>query len=200
MMTTLLLATLILLDVGLLAAVVLLSRRQDAQVELVSELTEERRVLAELRATVQEELESAQGKARETLAKVAKLAAEAEQEVKTGGTTIAQEMESVVTELSAKFETPLKELAKRQAYVETLLKRVDEQKLLLQRLVARGEKICKFFDERVPYEEVLHEIEDKKYADARTMLAKGQTPTAVARELGMSETEVRLVAGIGARP
>jgi len=196
MMTTLLLATLILLDVGLLAAVVLLSRRQDAQVELVSELTEERRVLTELRATVQEELESAQGKARETLAKVAKLAAEAEQEVKTGGTTIAQEMESVVTELSSKFEAPLKELAKRQAYVETLLKRVDEQKLLLQRLVARGEKICKFFDERVPYEEVLHEIEDKKYADARTMLAKGQTPTAVARELGMSETEVRLVAGI----
>jgi hypothetical protein len=198
-MTTFLLVSLILLDLGLLAAVFFLNRRQEAHIELVEELTEERRLLGELRSSVHEELEAAQGKARDTLERVTRIAAEAEHEVKTGGHTIAQEMESVVSQLTVRFENPLKELAKKQAYVETLLRRVDKEKLTLQKLVQRGEKICRFFDDRVPYEEVLEEIEDKKYADARSLLAKGEAPASVARELGMSESEVRLVAGLSTR-
>jgi signal transduction histidine kinase len=198
-MTTFLLAALTLLDLGLLAAVFFLNRRQEAHIELVEELTEERRLLTELRASVHEELEAAHGKSREALERVTRIAAEAEHEVKTGGNTIAQEMENVVSQLTGRFETPLKELANKQAYVETLLRRVDKEKLVMQKLIQRGEKICRFFDERVPYEEVLEEIEDKKYADARSLLAKGEAPSVIARELGMSESEVRLVSGLSTR-
>src|SRR6185312_15907497 len=109
------------------------------------ELTEERRLLTELRGSVQEELEAAQVKARETLEKAMHLAAEAEQEVKTGSAQVATEMESVAAQLTARFEGPLKELAKKQAYVESLLRRVDSEKAALQKLVQRGEKICRFF-------------------------------------------------------
>lgn len=198
-MTTILLTLLIMLDVALLAAVFFLNRRQGAHLELVEELTEERRLLTELRTSVQEELEAAHGKARETLDKATRLAAEAELEVKSGGQTIAQEMGAVAEQLTARFEEPLKELTRKQSYLETLLRRVDQEKTVLAKLIARGEKICKFFDERVPYREVLEEIEDKKYADARSLLAKGKAPNAVALELGMSESEVRLVAGLAGR-
>jgi hypothetical protein len=198
-MTTFLLISLILLDVGLLAAVFLLNRKQDAHMEMVEELTEERRLLGELRSNVTEELEAAQFKARETLDKAMRLATEAEMEVKSGGKTIASEMESVVTDLADKFEKPLKEIATRQAYLETLLRKVDDEKAVMQKLIARGEKICRFFDSRVSFEEVMEEIEDKKYSDARSMLARGKSPTAVAKELGLSESEVRLVAGLSAR-
>ena len=199
-MTTILLAVLILLDLGLMVAVYLLSQRRETHLELVEELTEERRLLGELRTAVQEELEAAQAKARATLDKAMRLATEAEQEVKTGGQTIAQEMEAVVTDLSGRFAEPLKELSRKQAYLENLLRRVEMEKTSLQKLLARGEKICRFFDNRVPYEEVLAEIEDKKYSDARLLLARGKTPSAVANELGMSETEVRLVAGLTTSP
>lgn len=198
-MTTFLLIALILLDVGLLAAVFLLNRKQDAHMEMVEELTEERRLLGELRSNVHEELEAAQFKARETLDKAIRLATEAELEVKSGGKTIASEMESVVTDLADKFEKPLKEIATRQAYLETLLRKVDDEKAIMQKLIARGEKICRFFDSRVSFEEVMEEIEDKKYSDARSMLARGKSPTAIAKELGLSESEVRLVAGLSAR-
>jgi len=198
-MTTILLIALILLDVGLLGGVIFLSRRQEAHLELVEELTEERRLITELRASVQEELEAAQSTARATLEQARRLATEAEQEVKSGGHTIAQEMEAVVDGLTVRFEEPLKELSRKQAYLESLLRRVDQEKSVLTKLIARGEKICRFFDDRVPYEEVLEEIEDKKYADARSLLARGKTPAVVAGELGMSESEVRLVAGLAAR-
>ena len=112
--------------------------------------------------------------------------------------TIASEMGAVATQLTERFEAPLKELSKRKAGLEALLKKVEREKTVLQTVVARGEKICRFFDERIPYEEVLHEIEDKKYSDARKMLAKGNSPAAIAVELGMSESEVRLVAGLAA--
>ena len=128
-----------------------------------------------------------------------RLATEAEQEVKTGGLTLAHEMEQVAAQLSGQFEEPLRELGKRQTYLEALLRRIDSEKLSLQKLLARGEKICRFFDNRVPYEEVLAELEDKKYADARSLLARGKAPAQIASELGMSETEVRLVAGLTPR-
>lgn len=198
-MTTALLFVLLLLDVGLMAAVFFLNRRQQSHIELVEELTEERRLLSELRTSVQEELENAQGKARETLDKAMKLATEAEQEVKSGGTTIATELEAVIGQLTGRFEEPLKELTKKQSYLESLLKRVEQEKVVLTKLISRGEKICKFFDERVSVEQVLDEIEDKKYADARSLLARGKTPSTVATELGMTESEVRLVAGMGPR-
>lgn len=197
-MTPLLLVMLIVLDLALLGAVIWLSRRQEAQVELAMELTEERRLLTELRQSIHEELEAAQSKARATLDKATRLAAEAELEVKSGGQTIAREMDAVATQLTSRFEAPLKELGKRKAGLEALLQKAEREKTVLQKVVARGEKICRFFDERVPYEDVLHEIEDKKYADARKLLARGHAPAAVAVELGMSESEVRLVAGLAA--
>jgi F0F1-type ATP synthase membrane subunit b/b' len=179
-----------------MVAVYSLSRRRETHLELVAELTEERRLLADLRTTVQEELEAAQAKARSTLDRAVKLATEAEQEVKTGAQTIAKEMELVVSELTEKFADPLKELSRKQSYLESMLRRVEDQKTSLQNLLARGEKICRLLDSRVPLEDVIAEIEDKKYADARLLLARGRPPAAVAVELGMSETEVRLVAGL----
>jgi hypothetical protein len=197
-MTTLLLVTLVLLDVALLGAVFVQRRRgRDARLELVEELTEERRLLQELRTSVHEELAAAQGKARETLSVATRLAAEAEHEVKHGGSAIAQEMEAVAAQMAARLEEPMKELSRKQAAVESLLRKIEAEKSTVARLLARGEKLVKFFDERVPYEEVLEEIKDKKYADARALLARGKTPSTVASELGLNESEVRLIAGLG---
>lgn len=198
-MTTFLLTSLILLDLGLLACVFFLNKRQEAQVELVAELTEERRLLAELRSSVQEELEGAQSRAREMVDRVSRMATEAELEVKSGGETLAREMESVAGHLAERFDKPLKDLSRKQAAVEALLKTVEREKSVMQKLVQRGEKLVKFFDERVPYEDVLTEITDKKYSDARSLLARGNAPAQVAQDLGMSESEVRILAGLSLR-
>ena len=181
---------------GLLAAVFYLNRRQMAHFELVEEMSEERRLLTEMRATVKEELDNAREQAHRTLEQATRIATEAELEVKNGGRTIAGEVEAVASQLADRFNQPLEELNKRQAAVESLLRRVAKERTIMTSLVSRGEKICKFFDEKVSYEDVLHEIEDKKYDDARHLLARGEKPGAVAKHLGMSESEVRLVAGL----
>jgi hypothetical protein len=197
-MTPILLISLIVIDIFLIGLVWRLSRKQVVNLEILNDLTEERRLLTDLRQSVRDELDSAHKKARETLEKAARLAAEAEQEVRTGGQSISKEVEAAIAAASQELAEPLKEFGRKQAGLEALLRRLDNEKTLLLRLLSRGEKLCQFFDERVPYEEVLAEIEDKKYADARALLARGKSPRTVAQELGLSESEVRLVAGLTA--
>lgn len=195
-MVTTLLVSLVFLDIALLAAVMLLYRKQIVHSDLIRDLTEERQILSEMRRSMQEEIEASQSHSRAMIEKVTHLAAEAEQEVHSGRETLAKELESLASNISHKFEAPLKEFSKAQLTLESLFKRIDKEKSLLQKILARGEKICRFFDNRVPYEEILEELEDKKYSDARSLLAKGWEVGRVSKELGIPESEVRLVAGL----
>jgi hypothetical protein len=196
-MTTILLIILFALDFVLLA-LVLSARRRPLRddVDMSREMAEERKYLNELRASIQEDLGNAQRKSREILDRVTKVAAEAEQEVKGGGTAIRTELDATISQISTRLEEPLARLAERQAGIEKLLQKLDRQKSLVQKLVERGEKICRFFDQRVSYEEILDDLEDKKYADARQLLVQGHKPEQVAKDLGISLSEVRLIANV----
>ena len=159
-------------------------------------LHEERKIVNQIRHALKDEIGSAQAKFRETLDKVTKLASEAEQEVASGREVLARAAEEVAQELSVQLEGPALELKKRQASLEVLLKKVGSERALMQKSLERGEKICKFFDQKVPYEEVLREIQDKKYDDARQLLAQGMKANQVAKEVGLSDVEVSLLLSV----
>ena len=195
-MTTILLTFLVFLDIGLLVAIFLLNRKQETHGDLLADLTEERRLLSELRDSVKSELSSAQISNKEIVAKVSHIAAEAEQEVKNSGQTLATGMEEIFSDLNIRFEKPLKELARRQASVETLSKRIDKERERLLKVITRGESLVKFFDEKTPFEDVIKDLENKKYEDCRHLLAKGVSEEQIASELGMSKSEVRLLSRI----
>jgi len=195
-MITLLLVMLFLLDIGLFVALFALNKKQETHGDLLSDLTEERRLLAELRNSVKEELIIAQAKNKEVVAQVSHIAAEAELEVRSGGQSLASGMEEIITELSTRFEKPLKELTKRQASTSTLLRKMDMESERILKIVNRGEKIVKFFDEKTPYRDVLKEIETKRYEDCRSLLSQGMSSARVATELGISRSEVEIISSL----
>jgi len=195
-MTTALIVILMCLDVVLFAAIFYLGRKKIDNRHLIVELTEERRYLTELRNSIQEDLENARSHSQELLKRMTHIAAEAEQEVKGGGDTLAKEMDEVAKRLANQFEEPLKELSRRQSSFEGLLRRSDQEKSLLLKALDRAEKLSRFFDQKIPYEDVLQEIQDKKYNDARQLLAQGVQPDKVAKELGLNLGEVHLLVGL----
>ena len=194
-MVTLLLITLVIFDLILLGAVYFVHSRRLDDMAVIKELTEERRMLQDLRGSVQEELQIAGQRNRDILARVTQIATEAEHEVKVGTDTLRKELETIVAQLSGRFEAPLMELSKKQAALENLARKVDREKKVLLKNLERGEKICRFFDQKIPYEEVLADIEDKKYENARQMLAQGYKPEQIASEIGISASEIKLIAG-----
>jgi DNA-binding NarL/FixJ family response regulator len=192
-MISVLLTALILADIGLLVALFLMSRKQETHSGILADLTEERRLLTELRGSIRDELSVAQAKNREVMDKVSYIAAEAEQEVKNGGQSIANGMEEIFALLTQRFEKPLTELSKRQSSVEALIRKVEGEKIRLLKVVNRGEQLVKFFDEKTPYAEVLKEIETKKYDNCRELLSQGMAPDRIALELGISRSEIELI-------
>ncbi len=196
-MSIVLLIILILVDVVLIGAVYFLGKNQFDPSGLVQELNEERQMLKEMRSALKEEIESAQARNQATLDQVSGIAAEVEMEIKTNSGSIDLEMKKIVAEIEESIEDPLRKLTRKQSSIEKMLRTLNLEKKSLQTTLNRAEKLSKFFSNSLPYEEVLEEIEDKKYVDAKHMITQGMPRNRIAEELGLSETEVDLIASMG---
>ena len=181
------------LDLGLLAVIVARRRERIDGEELLAEITRERQMFQELATSLREEIDSAHTSSRQALLQVQTLAAEIEQDAKGSKEVITQNVKDVYTEMSTQIEKPLADLSVRQNSLELLLRKVTSERKILVALLARGEKLCKFFDGQLPYDEILKEIEMKKYTDARNLLAQGIGYQQVASDLGLSMSEVALL-------
>jgi cell division septum initiation protein DivIVA len=189
------LAALALADVVLIVAFLSLQRRQAVSHSLVRELTEERALLADLRNSVRAELAEAQSHARSIKDQIQVLATEAEQEVKRGVQQIEQEANSIVVNISNKLDGPFQELTNKQHFLLKLAKDAESQRELLARVVGRAENAAKLLRAAENWEDVVDELESRRYHDIRAMLSKGLSPEKIAKELGVTENEVRLVTG-----
>jgi hypothetical protein len=199
-MNQLLLSFLIAVDCALIALVLVALRRRkpdQSSITLLREVDHEHRLLKELRDSVRDELQQKHAEMKILYEKVSMMATETEMELRSGGQSLSHELEAVLTEARSRLEEDLEQVDKRRTHLSALLKKAKEERQLLQKALQRGERLAQFFDGRVPYQEVLDDIEDKKYVDARQLLAKGLAPLQVAKELGLAESEVQLIATMG---
>ncbi|MBC7533151.1 MAG: hypothetical protein H7318_16390 [Oligoflexus sp.] len=198
-MNQMLLGLLIAVDFILIGLVVLALRRKHetpASVGMLRELDHEHRLIKEMRDAVREDLLQKHAEMKMLYEKVAMIATEMDIELKSGANSLALEMEHVLQDARTRLDEYLTQIDKRRTGFSSLLKKAQEERSLLQKALSRGEKLTKFFDSTVPYQDVLEELEDKKYVDARHMLARGLAPSQVARELGLQESEVQLIASM----
>ena len=189
------LAVLAVADVILVVAFLRLQKRQFDNQNVIRELTEERSLLADLRDSVRNELMAAQSQARSTRDQVQVLATEAEQEVKRGVEQITREAESIVSNIAGKLEKPFQELTNKQHFLMKLAKDAESQRELLSRVVTRAEHAAKLLQSAEKWEDIVEELESRRYHDIRAMLAKGLSAEKISKELGVSENEVRVVTG-----
>ena len=190
-----LLIILILIDLLLLGAVLFLGKKRINPVEIIEEISEERRNMNELRQNFKEEMSIERSKIKEMHSKLTVLGTEIEQEIKQRDTDVSDG--EVVEQILAKVDPPLKKLQKKIVISEKLLKKIEKEKNILKLLLSRAEQLGKFFRKNADYDKILEEIEDRKYGDARSLLAKGMVPKKVAEELGISESEVNLLMTVG---
>ena len=195
-MIILLLSGLIIIDIIILFLIYVLNKHRLENIKFFEEMSVERQMLSDLRSSVEEQLKEVEQQNKKYLAKLNQLATEAEQEVKNGVSSIEKEMNNLIAKMSDKIKEQLSEFSNKQAACDVFIKKIEKEKMILQVLLKRAETLIKFFDGRLSYEEILEEIEDKKYQDARKLIAKGYKPETVAKELGLSVSEVKLIAGL----
>ena len=76
-----------------------------------------------------------------------------------------------------------------------LAKDAESQRELLSRVVTRAEHAAKLLQSAEKWEDIVEELESRRYHDIRAMLAKGLSTEKISKELGVSENEVRVVTG-----
>lgn len=189
------LAILVAADLVLIVAFFRLQKRQLANQEIVRELTEERSMLSDLRNQIRSELLSTQSQVRALKDQVQVLATEAEQEVRQGLGEITREVDAIIGTISQKLDAPMQALSEKQHFVAQLSRDVKKERELLSRLVARSENVAKLLQAGGSWEDVVDQLQARRYADIRAMLARGMQAERIARELDVSEQEVRIVSG-----
>jgi hypothetical protein len=182
-------------DIFLLIAFFRLQRQQSAHHEIVRELTEERSMLVDLRTQIRSELADAQQKIRVMKDQMQVLATEVEQEIRHGLSGISAEAEKIIASVSQKLDAPMIALGEKQRFIAQLARDTKNERDILARLVARSENVARLLQAGGSWEDVVDEIQARRYEDIRAMLSRGHSVDTIASELGVSEQEVRIVSG-----
>ncbi|MBP9708371.1 MAG: hypothetical protein KBD78_12060 [Oligoflexales bacterium] len=192
---TILLVSLIVIDLVLLGALLFLNQKRNEYIEVIKELNEERQVLNSLKDEVKSDLLSLKSEGRKFYDKVSLLATEAEQEINSGKSALRENLKSSIAELAPSLEKPLADINRQQLSLEKTIRRSDQSRDLLIKTIDRGEKLLQILTSKVPFDKALEEMKDAKYTSARQLLSHGLSPREVSAELNIPESEVRLLAG-----
>jgi regulatory protein YycI of two-component signal transduction system YycFG len=192
---TILLVSLIVIDLVLLGALLFLNQKRNEYIEVIKELNEERQVLRSLKDEVKSDLLLLKSEGRKFYDKVSLLATEAEQEINSGKSALRENLKSSIAELAPSLEKPLADINRQQLSLEKTIRRSDQSRDLLIKSIDRGEKLLQILTSKVPFDKALEEMKDAKYTSARQLLSHGLSPREVSAELNIPESEVRLLAG-----
>lgn len=191
-----LLAVLIGMDFALVFLVMKQRSLQTDYVKQLDVLAEERQLVSELKSDVMNLAEDLRRQGDATIHKVTILATEAEQEIRSGRDQLKTSVEEVIKDSLPDLKKPLKEIKDVQLRLEKSVRTSEQARLLLNKAVARAETIEKLLNKEFSYEQFLESIKEQKYHDARQLIAQGLSSSAVAAELNISESEVRLLSGM----
>lgn len=191
-----LLVVLVVFDLFLLGLILSINNKQPDLVEVFKDINSEKKSLKNMVEGLKSDIDYNQDKQNECMKKMSSLANDVEMDIKNFKEIVSDDVKTVFNEFSNKFENHQAKIKEQKFSIESLIKKVNKQRLLLIKSVSRAEELTKFFSSEVPYEEVLTEIKDKKYQDARSLLTDGMPLKEVAKELGLSESEIRLMASL----
>ena len=192
-MTIFLFSFLTILDGVALLAAFQLYRKWKLHESVLLDVTQERQLIQRSLASTKIEIQQSAEKSQMLCDKMAHLAAAVEKEVATSSDVIASNIESVMQSMGKKFDAPLQELRETQQALDMYYRKLEQMKERTDKIVVRGEQICRFIDKEFTYEEMQKEMEEKKYADIRHLLAKGISISTIAEELHVSANEISLV-------
>jgi hypothetical protein len=195
-----LIIALIVIDALLLGALFFMTKRliQQKVVQLES-VFEERQIISRLREDIADSLDQTIKDNQTLLKKVQSMAGEAEMEILSGKAKLQEELSAILSGMSDRLEQPLAEFQARHAAIEKATKSAQRERELLGKALQRAEQLIKFLNQDLPYEEIIREIQDKKYSDARFLMTKGLNQDQIQQELGLSASEMRMILGASSR-
>lgn len=196
-MINLLLIVLVVIDLILIAALFLSKKDQSVSSEILSEISQEKRAIKELSESLKADIQMQTAEANGLFKKINAIAAESDILLNNCKSELNADVKKSLDAYLDRFEENQIEVQMIFKKLQGLKNKITSENELLKTNIKKAEKLSRFFENKVPYEELLEDIEDKKYVDARHLLAKGYSDKKVASEVGLPINEVQLIAKMG---
>lgn len=156
-------------------------------------LDQERIELLELQSSLVRDVQQAKQISEETLKKLTHVGAEAHAE----WLEVSERVNAVLTEVEDRTRILLDEnLTHVNKHRLALEKSCKDGELLVSKLgdsVIGARRLLRLFDQSVPSDEILKELQTDKYSEARKLLSNGIEASLVSKKLGLSMSEVALL-------
>ncbi len=156
-------------------------------------LDDERSELISLQSSLVRDMSQAKSMSEDTLRRLQLLGAEAHAE----WSDAASKMDALLSDLDVRTQHLLDEkitqLHKQRMSIEKTSQNAHDIHVHLDESVLQARKILRFFDKNISSDQIMKDLAQEKYSDARRMLNDGHEPSLVAKKLGLSQGEMGLL-------
>lgn len=185
--------SLIVLDLVLFVTFLRLNRKSINMSQVLLSLTEERDLLNEKKEQVMHEIQESLQTSKSYLDKIKSIASEVDQDLLRSRSIISDEVKRTVANMKGEIDNLVSELSKKQMSLEVMNKRMDKEKLVLQKNIELAQSLSAMLLGNRKYDEVVADLESRKYDNARELIASGRSIKEVATDLGLSVAEVKAI-------
>ena len=160
---------------------------------LLRDLTQERCEIKNLRDDIHSQLKDVRQHVQEKTKQLQKMSSEVDKDVSEGKKVFHHAIEQMSEQFLSKISHLDELLNQKQENLKLSFRKTEHASHKLAKVIRRAETLAQFFKSDLACEDLLKDIEMKKYDDARAMLAKGHSREAIAEALGLRSVEIDLL-------
>ena len=189
---------LICLDIVLMFIFLRLNRKNISMSQILQTLTEERDLLNSQKQELLDELSSNVSECKSYHDKVKVMATEVDQDFSRCKNILSEEVTHTIEGMRGEIMETVSTLTQKQLAVENLLKKLQQEKTVLQKNITSAKSLASVLGGKASYKDAIGDLESRKYQDARELIAKGKTASEVAEDLGLTASEIQTIMEIDA--
>jgi hypothetical protein len=153
----------------------------------------ERQALLELQKTLMTEAQAAKTAAKDGVSRLQQIGLQTHAE----WTDMTSRFDEVVSEIEVRSQALVDDvfqaLNRKSLECRKIIDQADASQAQLADAIGAASKVSRFFDSQVKIEDLMRELQQDKYQEARRLLALGSDAQFIAKKLGISVSEVSLV-------
>lgn len=183
-------------DLVLLLAVWFFSKNRSLDRQLLHDLVSERRHILDLFNQMKGDISAAKEHEGEKSRKLNLLAAETEQHLNELKSISEHYWNEQTQQIDKTIDHMIGKCKSTQEELNLSLEKAKRCKERLSKSLQRAETLTQFFSKDIPYDQIMRDVEMKKYEEAKRMLREGYPKETISDEVGLSTSEIELIEGI----
>lgn len=161
--------------------------------QLLADIHIERQEIMKIRQEIMDEISSTKNQLNQQFEKIKQFSSELDADVQDAPQNLKKILQESQKSFLIECDKPLQKLTQKQLEIEGTIRKIQKERKKIQSSIEHGEVIIQSLHNNRSWDDVINDIQNKKYDNARSLLAQGMPQSDVMMDLGLSHTEIQLL-------